>query len=117
MSNSDKIIKSIKESRYIALVFLFALLIYFYYFGDYNLFISLIVGCSFLIILLSNNAISNENKGESAVLHMILIVLMIGFYDYFSTTNDRLNNFANFLLPVAFLSTVYGFYLNIKKLI
>ena len=117
MSNSDKIIKSIKESRYIALVFLFALLIYFYYFGDCNLFISLIVGCSFLIILLSNNAISNENKGEIAVLHMILIVLMIGFYDYFSTTNDRLNNFANFLLPVAFLSTVYGFYLNIKKLI
>ena len=114
MSNSDKIIKSIKESRYIALVFL---LIYFYYFGDYNLFISLIVGCSFLIILLSNNAISNENKGEIAVLHMVLIVLMIGFYDYFSTTNDRLNNFANFLLPVAFLSTVYGFYLNIKKLI
>ena len=75
------------------------------------------MGCSFLIILLSNNAISNENKGEIAVLHMILIVLMIGFYDYFSTTNDRLNNFANFLLPVAFLSTVYGFYLNIKKLI
>lgn len=74
------------------------------------------MGCSFLIILLSNNAISNENKGEIAVLHMILIVLMIGFYDYFSTTNDRLNNFANFLLPVAFFKYCIWFLFEYKEI-
>mgnify|MGYP003618711719 CR=1 FL=1 len=116
MNNSDKIDKSIKESRYIFLALFIALLVYFYSFGEFNLFMSLVVGCVFLIILLSNNFISNENKGGVAILHMVLIVLMIGTYDYFSIANDRLNNFANFFLPVAFLTTVYGFYLNMKKI-
>lgn len=74
MNSSDKINKSIKESRYIFLALFLSPLGYFYSFGEFNLFMFLVVGCVFLIILLSNNFISAENKGEIAILHMVMIV-------------------------------------------
>ena len=114
MNELEKINVSIKESRYMHLVLFFILCLYFYIFGGIDL--NMMLGIGFIVALLmsSNNYVSDENSHRIAIFHIILILTMIGLYNYFSKENNRLNNILNAVTPMAFLSTVYGFYLNRK---
>jgi uncharacterized membrane protein len=51
-----------------------------------------------------------------AISHIILILAMVGVYEYFSEENNRFNNILNAITPMVFLTALHGFYLEkIKK--
>lgn len=72
------------------------------------------VGLVVAILFASNNYVPNENRHRLAIFHIILILMMIGVYDYFSKENNRLNNILNATTSIVFLTAIYGFYLKRK---
>ena len=114
MNELEKLNVSIKESRYMHLGFFLIFCLYFYFFGGINLHMMLGVGLVVAILFASNNYVSNENRHRLAIFHIILILMMIGVYDYFSKENNRLNNILNAITPMVFLTAIYGFYLKRK---
>lgn len=114
MIELQKLNASIKESRYIHLVLFFILCLYFYFFGGVDFNMMLGIGLIVALLMSSNNYVTDENSHRIAIFHIILILTMIGLYDYFSKENNRLNNILNTITPMAFLSAAYGFYLKRK---
>ncbi|WP_148293135.1 hypothetical protein [Comamonas sp. B-9] len=114
MNELEKLNVSIKESRYMHLVLFFILCLYFYFFGGIDL--NMMLGIGFIVALLmsSNNYVSDENSHRIAIFHIVLILIMIDVYDFFSKEGNRLNNILNAITPVVFLSALYGFYLKRK---
>nr|WP_312990209.1 hypothetical protein [Comamonas koreensis] len=114
MNELEKLNVSIKESRYMHLGFFLIFCLHFYFFGGIDL--NMMLGIGFIVALLmsSNNYVSDENSHRIAIFHIILILIMIGVYDYFSKEGNRLNNILNAITPMVFLSALYGFYLKRK---
>ena len=115
MKKIEAIKNNIKQSRYASLIMSIAIGVYMYLFDEFLFFNFSIIGGIFLIGLILNNYISEKNEGHIAIFQMILIIMMIGSYDFLSGTNERLSNFLNFVLPIFVLATLYGFYLKYYK--
>ena len=126
MEKASEIREKIFNGRYISLSLFLFLLIYFSVFGFFEIYLILTVALLFSLVLASNEFLTNENTGGVAILHMVIIVLMIGAYDYFSSAGSRLNNFfffsegirlnyfLNIMLAVVAILFVYGFYLGYR---
>jgi hypothetical protein len=84
------------------------------FFESFNWIIFSITVILFLLLLISNEYLNEENIGLIAVAHMVLIISMIGFGDYYSSNGNRLENLANFLAPLFFSIACYGFFLSRK---
>ena len=114
MEKASEIREKIFNGRYISLSLFLFLLIYFSVFGFFEIYLILTVALLFSLVLASNEFLTNENTGGVAILHMVIIVLMIGAYDYFSSAGSRLNNNLNYMLAVDAILFVYGFYLGYR---
>lgn len=115
MKKIENMKNSICQSRYITLVASFAIIVYMHENDSFQFLNFAIIGVLFSIGLILNCYISEDNEGAIAIVQMILIILMIGAYDYLSKTGERLNNFLNFILPVFVLATIYGFFLKYQN--
>ena len=100
MKKSTEIKEKIICGKYYNLLICISSAIYLYIFGIFYFQLTVIVAALFFIGLLSNEYINPENVGGIAIVQMFIIVFMIGAYDYFSLSGNRLNNFINFLLPI-----------------
>ncbi|MFI8613869.1 hypothetical protein ACIGHN_00015 [Acidovorax sp. NPDC077693] len=114
MSPQKEIHENVVGGRYY-FVILVAVLVLLNEFVPFVNLVALLVIFAFLsIILYSNRKISSNNLGAVAILHMVLIVGMIGFYDYLSGAFGRLIFVLNFALGSACALSCYGLYFNAR---
>ena len=110
MKTINKIRNNAARNRYLYILLSSGLFLTLLFFKSFNLVIFLITAVLFFIFFISNEYLNKENIGLIAITHMVLIVLIIGFGDYFSSSGNRLANLANFLVPLFFALSGYGFY-------
>lgn len=113
-----KINKEIHEnivSGWYLYLFAFIFLVIWNYFHPFsNLLVIVVVALAVLVVVVSNGKISPDNIGLIAILHIFSIVGMIGFYDYFSNHQDRLNMYLNFGVGFSGALTLYGIYFRVR---
>lgn len=68
-----------------------------------------------LIALFSNRRITPDNLGFVAVIQMASIVGVIGAYDYFSISHDRLKFLLNFIFGFSCALSIYGLYYGFRE--
>lgn len=107
--------RDLVRHRYINLVTSVAILLYLRFSGEFLLLHFAIAGLIFLMVLVLNGYLNNDNQGIVVIIQMVLFILMIGAYDYLSKGNDRLNNYLNMMLPILAGAALYGFYLKYLK--
>lgn len=110
MNDLKKFNDSMEKLKYIHLVIFLILSVYFILIGNFNLLMSLTIGIITSAILASNEKATKDNR--FIIIHIVLSIVAVGFYDYFSKTSSRIDNIANFISPIAFLLSLYGFYLK-----
>jgi hypothetical protein len=115
MTTLNEIRNNVTHNKYLYLLASAGIFIPLVFFKEFNYYIFLLTVVLFGLAMLFNEITSEENGGLIAVAQMILIVLMIGFGDYFSSNGNRLINLANFFSPLFFTLSGYGFYLSRKN--
>lgn len=115
MNKSEAIHKNIVDGRY-GYLLLFVLLI------SLNQIISfakpivvIAVATLMLIALFSNRRITPDNLGFVAIIQMTSIVGMIGVYDCFSISYDRLKFLLNFIFGFSCALSIYGLYYGFRE--
>lgn len=101
--------------RYINLVMSVAILLYLHFSDKFLLLHFAIAGLIFIMVLVLNGCLNNDNQSIVVIIQMVLFILMIGAYDYLTKGNDRLNNYLNMMLPILADTAIYGFYLKYVK--
>lgn len=115
MKINKEIHENIVSGRYLYL-FVFVFLMVWNYFQPFSkVFVIFVVALAVLVVVISNRKISPDNMGLIAILHIVSIVGMIGFYDYFSNHHDRLNMFLNFGAGFSSALALYGIYFHIRE--
>ncbi|MCS4292955.1 hypothetical protein M2375_001161 [Comamonas sp. BIGb0152] len=107
--------RNIVQLRYINLVMSVTLFLYLHFLGEFLLLNFAIAGLIFLVALVLNVCLNDDNQGIVVIVQMVLFILMIGVYDYLSKENNRLNNYLNIMLPIFADTAIYGFYLRYVK--
>jgi hypothetical protein len=114
MKNQKEIHENVVGARYYFLILLTALILMNEIVPFVNLRVFFLIFIFLLAILYSNRKISSNNLGAIAILHMVLIVGVIGFYDYISKDLGRLIFALNFLLGFSCALSCYGLYFGMK---
>lgn len=110
MDDLKKFNDSMKKLKYFHFFIFLFLSAYFLFVGDFNLYMVLVVGFITVVILASNEKIAKDVR--FVIVHVVLSIVAVGFFDYFSKIGSRLDNIASFMTPIAFFLSLYGFYLK-----
>lgn len=110
MDDLKKFNDSMKKLKYFHFFIFLFLSAYFLFVGDFNLYMALVVGFITVVILASNEKIAKDVR--FVIVHVVLSIVAVGFFDYFSKIGSRLDNIASFMTPIAFFLSLYGFYLK-----
>nr|WP_312989482.1 hypothetical protein [Comamonas koreensis] len=111
MNDLKKFNDSMKKLKYFHFFIFLILSIYFLFVGDFNLHMALVVGFITVAILASNEKIAKDVR--FIIVHVVLSIVAVGFFDFFSKIGSRLDNIGSFMTPIAFFFlSLYGFYLK-----
>lgn len=100
MNDLKKFNDSMKKLKYFHFFIFLILSIYFLFVGDFNLHMALVVGFITVAILASNEKIAKDVR--FIIVHVVLSIVAVGFFDYFSKIGSRLDNIGSFMTPIAF---------------
>jgi putative effector of murein hydrolase len=114
MKSINEIRANAEDNRHLYIYISVGLFFGLLFFGSFNWVIFLITVILFFVGFILNEYLNKENLGLVAVMQMVLIIAIIGFGDYYSSNGNRIENLANFLAPLFFALSAYGFYLSRK---
>ena len=105
---------NINQSKYATLVMTFASILYFYNFGNFSL-AAFFVNSILFFLILSISIFFPANDSLLRIIVQILAMLSMVMINKILTSNEsRLDYHMNLTLPIFWVSSAYGFYLNRK---
>ena len=115
MKKNEEIHKNIVNHRYYYSLLLVFLIVLNQFANFANTIVIVSIFAFLLAILLLNKKTTPENMGVIVIFQMVSMVGMIGVYDYFSASHDRLNFFLNFATGFSCGLSVYGLYFGVRE--
>ncbi|WP_312531358.1 hypothetical protein [Comamonas sp.] len=102
------------NSRHETFVMASACILYFYFFGVSSLIGILVNSILFLTILSITIFYPEDNSPSKIIVRFFGMLLMVLSTNFFTSNENKLDYYMNFVIPIFYVSSAVGFYLNFK---
>lgn len=102
------------NSRHETFVIATACILYFYFFGVSSLIGILVNSILFLTILSITIFYPEDNSLSKVIVRFFGMLLMVLSTNFFTSNENKLDYYMNFVIPIFYVSSAVGFYLNSK---